>query len=263
MGRVSIEKMRKKERTEFTRNLEIGAGPLRRALRRLFLKIARRHVRELKAHGVLTQPGMQPIAKALDPTDMDELARILGLYTSRRARASARRAGKLVGAEYFMDTQGVEQFLQTKNEFLAAFQSRTLTAMERQTQEVLVQIAREGGASTRSITRRIMHRVTGEGGALSPGRADRIARTEMAQIDNYVKDDAFAAVGVKEREWLTIMDDRARDDHMDMDGKRVPVGEPFELPDGTRMMHPGDSSLGAGPEQIINCRCTTVPVMGE
>jgi hypothetical protein len=30
---------------------------------------------------------------------------------------------------------------------------------------------------------------------------------------------------------------------------------PFVLPDGSRMMYPGDTSLGADAGQTINCRC--------
>jgi hypothetical protein len=41
-----------------------------------------------------------------------------------------------------------------------------------------------------------------------------------------------------------------------MDGQEV-VGfdAPFIAPDGSRMMFPGDTSLGAPGEQTIQCRC--------
>ena len=42
---------------------------------------------------------------------------------------------------------------------------------------------------------------------------------------------------------------------MAMDGKVVKVNEDFVLPDGTRLMYPGDSKGGA--DQTINCRCGT------
>ena|SRR5437868_2654786 len=46
----------------------------------------------------------------------------------------------------------------------------------------------------------------------------------------------------------------ARADHQAMDEVRVPVGEDFVLPDGTRMSGPGDKRGGA--KHNANCRCT-------
>jgi hypothetical protein len=35
----------------------------------------------------------------------------------------------------------------------------------------------------------------------------------------------------------------------------VGLDDAWVLPDGSRMMTPGDPSMGAEPGQIINCRC--------
>lgn len=261
MGRMSIEKLRKKERTNFSRALELGAGPLAKRLNKLFAKIARRHIRELKNTGQLNmKPVPGAVNKAFLDDELDEMVRLLKIYASRRAKTSARRAGNMVGAKFALDTELVEEFLAGKELFVAGFGEAVSANIAKQTREVLLQVAREGGASTGEIARRLFNKVTGEGGALSPGRALGIARTEMAQIDNFAKNEAFAATGIQEVEWLTITDGREREDHAAMDGVRTPVGVPFQLPDGTLMMHPADESMGAGPEQIINCRCTTVPV---
>jgi hypothetical protein len=57
------------------------------------------------------------------------------------------------------------------------------------------------------------------------------------------------------REWDSAGDNRTRETHRDADGQKVGMNEPFIL--GTaRLMYPGDSSLGAPPEETINCRCT-------
>lgn len=68
--------------------------------------------------------------------------------------------------------------------------------------------------------------------------------------------DQGAADGVRKR-WSSSGDNRVRQDHADMDGQERDMDEPFEAPDGSVMMEPGDSSLGAGADQIIQCRCTT------
>lgn len=44
----------------------------------------------------------------------------------------------------------------------------------------------------------------------------------------------------------------SRDQHQAMDGVSVGVNEPFVLPDGTRMMRPGDGPV----DHVANCRCT-------
>jgi hypothetical protein len=59
------------------------------------------------------------------------------------------------------------------------------------------------------------------------------------------------------RVWDSTGDRRVRRDHVIMDGKRVTgMNEPYRLPDGSRMLYPGDTSLGAPAKQTIQCRCT-------
>lgn len=49
---------------------------------------------------------------------------------------------------------------------------------------------------------------------------------------------------------------RTRDSHIALNGTVLPWGEAFVSPTtGRRMMHPGDTSLGAHGEDTINCRC--------
>ena len=58
------------------------------------------------------------------------------------------------------------------------------------------------------------------------------------------------------------IDDKTREDHVDVNGAVVPIDEPF-IVGGYEMMYPGDESLGAGPEEIINCRCSVEYLMTE
>jgi hypothetical protein len=48
---------------------------------------------------------------------------------------------------------------------------------------------------------------------------------------------------------------RTRDTHIAMHGQKQLLDEPFISPRGARMMFPRDASLGAPPEEIIQCRC--------
>lgn len=100
----------------------------------------------------------------------------------------------------------------------------------------------------------------------------RIARTETTRVVNSAKMD-IGAEGERlgftiYKRWVSTHDDRVRGlkpyekargiDHDKMDGVEVPLNEPFTLPDGSKVMFPGDISMGAPPEQTINCRCVMI-----
>lgn len=52
-------------------------------------------------------------------------------------------------------------------------------------------------------------------------------------------------------------DSRVRPAHIDADSEQVPVDAPFQV-GGEFLMYPGDTSLGATPGNVINCRCSAV-----
>jgi hypothetical protein len=95
-------------------------------------------------------------------------------------------------------------------------------------------------------------------------RGDTIARTESITALRAGRHEGFeqlvdsGQVGPDQitRVWDATGDSRTREDHAQMDGQEV-VGfdQPFVAPDGSLMMFPGDTSLGAPAEQTIQCRC--------
>ncbi len=94
-----------------------------------------------------------------------------------------------------------------------------------------------------------------------PNRSMVIARTEVGGATNWMQhwiatDTADRGVPM-EKEWLSLRDDRVRDDHAEANGQRQPLDEPF-LVGGDELMYPGDESLGAGADEIINCRCSVL-----
>lgn len=54
--------------------------------------------------------------------------------------------------------------------------------------------------------------------------------------------------------WVSQGDSRVRETHLEADGQTVPSNEPFIVGD-SRLMVPGDTSLGASLDEIMNCRC--------
>lgn len=94
---------------------------------------------------------------------------------------------------------------------------------------------------------------------LSSARAERIARTEILAVLNESTLDTYAASGeVGGKEWLAIQDDRTRDGHAMVDGQTVTLGSPFMV-DNEPLDYPGDPA--GSPGNIINCRCTVLPVL--
>lgn len=100
-------------------------------------------------------------------------------------------------------------------------------------------------------------------------RGDSIARTESLHALNaaeYESTKQIVDIGAArpkdiEREWDSAGDTRVRPDHKKMDGQKVGLDEPFTTPAGVPMMHPGDTSLGAGANDVISCRCRVKTVV--
>lgn len=95
-------------------------------------------------------------------------------------------------------------------------------------------------------------------------RADTIARTESITalragrregIEQGIEAGAINPDAVKRR-WDATLDSRTRPDHVAAHGQEVDgMNTPFVLADGSRMLYPGDTSLGASAAQTIQCRC--------
>lgn len=95
-------------------------------------------------------------------------------------------------------------------------------------------------------------------------RGDNIARTEAMQALNASEYEATKQAvdmgAVKQehvqREWDDAGDGRVRPSHRKLNGQRVGLDEPFVSPlTNARMMHPGDTSLGAPTGEVAMCRC--------
>jgi HK97 family phage portal protein len=88
----------------------------------------------------------------------------------------------------------------------------------------------------------------------SPYELERIARTEVIGASNAAAIVSMEVSGVVDgKEWISTMDGRTRDSHIDMDGQEVPLHEPFKFPNGATAQFPGGTGL---PSEDINCRCT-------
>ena len=91
-------------------------------------------------------------------------------------------------------------------------------------------------------------------------RARRIARTETVTAANNA-----AMINAKEsglalsKKWLSIVDNRTRRDHLNVNGKTLDIDEPYNV-GGALMQNPGarkqDNGLPTPAKEVVNCRCT-------
>lgn len=97
-------------------------------------------------------------------------------------------------------------------------------------------------------------------------RGEAIARTELLRSLNAAQDEGLQQLvddGKLQadqiaRIWDASEDLDTRDSHSHMEGDRRQLGEAFTTGNGHQMRHPGDASLGAPAEEIINCRCRLI-----
>lgn len=59
------------------------------------------------------------------------------------------------------------------------------------------------------------------------------------------------------KEWAAVLDEKTRFSHAVADGQVKGINDPY-IVNGEYMMYPGDTSMGASLENIINCRCSSL-----
>ena len=84
-------------------------------------------------------------------------------------------------------------------------------------------------------------------------RAQTIARTEAHGSSQGISLDVANQTDIPmAKVWLTNISDRTREEHIDADGQRRSLSQPFSV-GGESLEYPGDPSGSA--ENTINCRC--------
>lgn len=112
--------------------------------------------------------------------------------------------------------------------------------------------------------RQMADRVERVMGAAAP-RKYTIARTEVIGSLNGSMLAGFREAGevVEQKEWLAAGDESTRESHFELDGERVGLHQPFGAQSSSftppPIMYPGDP--GGAPNEIINCRCSMLPVL--
>ncbi len=89
------------------------------------------------------------------------------------------------------------------------------------------------------------------------GRTEALTSVRTAKQETYRQLVASGAVDEADvkKTWLSAGDRRVRHTHAALDGQQVGLNDNFTSPSGALMLHPGDTSQGAGAEEVIACRC--------
>jgi hypothetical protein len=113
------------------------------------------------------------------------------------------------------------------------------------------------GESTQALADRVRHldRVFG------PVRAERIARTEVITANRHGGYLMGKEAGCREHEWRARVESlRTRSWHRGAHKQRVPYDQPYMVynrkGEPELLLYPGDRSLGAGPDNVVQCRCS-------
>ena len=101
---------------------------------------------------------------------------------------------------------------------------------------------------------------------LSDTRAYMIARTESGASVNIGQVATYKASGLGKKEWLSTLDSRTRESHLEMNGQIANIDETFEVENYAEggvdnMLYPLDPNGSAG--NVVNCRCSVAPVIEE
>lgn len=101
---------------------------------------------------------------------------------------------------------------------------------------------------------------------ISESRARRIASTTTTTAFESGQQSAFQQTSMFGKMWLSQRDTEVRSGHLDADGQTVNVSEPFRVAPSLggseeELRFPGDPT--GRPSNVINCRCTSLPVPDE
>ena len=163
-----------------------------------------------------------------------------------------KRAAQLIGAEPFALTEKVQKFIKKKS-FKFAHQVNETT--QKKLRKALSEGVKEG-EGVNELSKRVAKVFKIRRGAES----ERIARTEVLSASNEANIEAYDQSGVIEaKEWLTTMDGRERPWHGAMDGEGADGSVKTHQKFSNGLMFPGDPAGDAA--EVINCRCTTLPVI--
>lgn len=143
-----------------------------------------------------------------------------------------------------------------RKEFLASVSRIKRNALEEGRQLSQQQLAREANEDFKMRAKARTATIANTETQIVAEEAKDIEASTLQQNNTELNDGTQINENNMKKIWNTVLDERTRLDHAFADGQRRDKSKPFDV-GNSRMMKPGDTSLGAPPEQIINCRCSS------
>lgn len=205
--------------------------------------IARTTIMEGYAAGKGPQDIALDIVGRVDRTTGNRAGGILGLTEQQQGYVSSARTELLSG-----DPAKLKNYLKRK-------------ARDKRFDRAVMQAIKDGKPFDADTAARITGRYSDR---LLKIRGDTIAQAETLQAVQTAKHQsvtqAAEAGGYTDQDikktWRTAGDGKVRHTHASLNGTSVyGLETPFVTSSGAKLLYPGDTSLGAGPSEIVRCRC--------
>ncbi len=165
-------------------------------------------------------------------------------------------ANELAGGNVVIDEAGMKLINQNLDKFAKEINKTTKDKMTE-----IIANAIEDQLSVEEIKDKIADQFDrwAYGDGVIETRSKAMARTSVTGVFNQMSRRNYAENEyVKGFEWLSAHDSFVRDAHAEADGQVVVKGQKFNV-GGEPLIAPGDPS--GSPENVINCRCTIIPVI--
>jgi SPP1 gp7 family putative phage head morphogenesis protein len=179
----------------------------------------------------------------------------LKLYAGVAADFAPRTIGELKSTYPGVTKAGsADEWMRIVTDYVRRYSGEKIRGIEATTLG-LVRNTLADGVGAGEGTDQLAARVRDAYDAFSTYRSERISRTEVVSASNLGSHAGAKSTGLDlTKSWLATRDQRTRDDHNDVDGQRRAMDEPFDVA-GEQLQWPGDTSMGAGPGNVIQCRC--------
>lgn len=187
--------------------------------------------------------------------------RQLKVILSQITKKEGRELGiyKADSAAFGLDEGWNQAIIDYLNQYLLR---KAVVPITNTTKQLILQVLDEGQREGWGINR-IVQELQNQSDELSPFRAQRIVRTEIAIAANFANKLAGDSVPFEiVKHWISSHDHRVRHSHRDMDGIEVDENLSFHVPVYKKKQQVGiDLMSGPGdpvgsPGNVINCRCT-------
>jgi hypothetical protein len=163
---------------------------------------------------------------------------------SRSVQVGGRATAARIGLSFHLQNPHAQAVIARRAGYLV----QHVTETTRDAIRAAVTTGRAQGMGVRQIAQLIEETTFG---AIGKARALTIARTETVGALNAGAYEAALQAGVmRSKTWLTQADDRVRDTHSALHGKRVPIDAVF----GNGLPYP--HADGAPASEVVHCRCS-------